>query len=56
MNLVAKGMRNKEIGARLGISEDTIHVHLKSIFAKLQVHDRTAALVVAIRRGIVRLD
>ena len=55
MQFVAKGMRNREIGTVLGISEETIQGHMKSIFAKLQVHDRTAALACAIRRGIVHL-
>ena len=55
MQMIADGMRNKEIGAALGISEETVHTHLRSIFAKLQVHDRTLALAVAVRRGIVHL-
>lgn len=55
MQLVAQGMRNKEIAAMLGISEATIRVHLKNIFAKLDVHDRTAAVGVALRRGIVHI-
>lgn len=53
---VAKGMRNKEIGARLCISEDTVEGHVKSIFSKLKVHDRTAAVTAAFRRGILRID
>lgn len=55
MELVVQGMRNKEIAAMLGISEATIRVHLKNIFAKLDVHDRTAAVGVALRRGIVHI-
>jgi DNA-binding NarL/FixJ family response regulator len=55
MQMVANGMRNKEIGVRLGISEETVHTHLRSIFAKLNVHDRTLALAVAVRRGFVHL-
>ena len=42
------------MAALLGISEETVQVHLKNIFAKLKVSDRAAALNVAIRRGIVR--
>jgi DNA-binding NarL/FixJ family response regulator len=53
---VAHGMRNKEIASELGISEDTVNAHIKSIFLKLHVHDRTAALSVALRRGIIHLD
>jgi DNA-binding NarL/FixJ family response regulator len=55
LELLVRGMRNKEIAAELGISEDTARVHLRSIFLKLDVHDRTAALVVALRRGLVRI-
>lgn len=56
LQLLARGMRNKEIAGRLGISEETIQAHMKSIFTKLDVHDRTAALAIAIRQGIVHLD
>jgi DNA-binding NarL/FixJ family response regulator len=56
MQMIANGMRNKEIGARLGISEETVHTHLRSIFAKFHVHDRTLALAVAVRRGFVHLS
>jgi DNA-binding NarL/FixJ family response regulator len=55
LNLVAVGKRNKEIAAILSVSEDTIESHLKNVFAKLDVTDRTAAVNVAIRRGIVHI-
>ena len=55
MELVAEGRRNKEIAASLAISEETVQVHLRNIFAKLKVSERTAALNVAIRRGIVHI-
>jgi len=55
ITLVTQGLRNKEIAASLGISEGTVTVHLKSIFAKLGVNDRTAAVKVALRRGIVHI-
>ena len=42
--------------AVLGISEETVPVHLKSIFIKLNVNDRMAAVNVAVRRGIVHLE
>lgn len=56
IELIAQGMRNKEIGASLGISEETVQVHVKNILAKLQVHDRSAAITVALRRGIIHLS
>jgi DNA-binding NarL/FixJ family response regulator len=54
--LIAKGMRNKEIAASLGIAEETVHAHVKNIFAKLNVNDRTAALAIALRRGIIHIS
>jgi two-component system NarL family response regulator len=56
LRLLARGMRNKEIAAELGISDETAQGHVKNILAKLSVHDRTEAVAVAIRRGIVHLD
>jgi len=47
------GGSNREIGMALGISEDTIKTHMKSILSKLQATDRTQAVVIAIRRGII---
>ena len=55
LKLLAQGMRNKEIGANLGITEETAHGYIKSIFSKLKVQDRTAAVTVALRRGIIHL-
>ena len=54
--LVAEGLRNKEIAAALGISADTTGMHVKNIYTKLNVHDRTAAVAKAIRRGIIRIQ
>ena len=56
LELLKKGRRNKEIAAALGISEDTARTHIKSIFLKFGVHDRTAALSEAFRRGLVHID
>jgi two-component system NarL family response regulator len=55
VRLIAQGMRNKEIGVALGISEETAKVHVKNILAKLNVNDRTAVIPVALRRGIIHL-
>src|SRR5262245_48534030 len=56
LQLIAKGLRNKEIGVALDIAEDTVKIHIKNIFVKLQVTDRTEAVVTASRRGIIHLD
>ncbi|HTW68078.1 MAG TPA: response regulator transcription factor [Bryobacteraceae bacterium] len=56
MHLVVRGMRNKEIAAELNISEETAQAHVKKILAKLSVQDRTEAVAVAIRRGMVHID
>jgi DNA-binding NarL/FixJ family response regulator len=55
LRLVAIGMANKQIGAELGLSEETIKGHLKNIFSKLDVADRTHAVTLAARRGIIEL-
>jgi two-component system NarL family response regulator len=56
LRLIAKGMRNKEIAARLGIGEETTQGHVKNILLKFGLHDRTEAVAVAVRRGIVHMD
>ena len=56
LELLAEGMRNKEIAAALGISGDTVGMHVKNMYTKLDVHDRTAAVAKAIRRGIIRIQ
>jgi len=53
--LIGRGLRNKEIASELHISEETVQVHVKSILTKLSVNDRTAAVNVAMRRGIIHL-
>jgi two-component system NarL family response regulator len=55
VELMAQGLRNKEIGVTLDISEATVRVHVKNVFAKLGVHERTTAVRVALSRGIVHL-
>ncbi len=55
LEALIKGRSNKEIAASLCISEDTVKSHLKTLFAKLRVRDRTGAAVEAIRHGIVHL-
>jgi len=55
LDLLAKGASNKEIAHQLCIEEKTVKNHMSNIFAKLHVNDRTQALIVAIRQGIVQL-
>lgn len=55
LRLVAIGMANKQVASELGLSEETIKGHLKNIFSKLDVADRTHAVTVAARRGIIEL-
>jgi len=50
---VADGNRNRDIGARLAISEDTVKSHLRHILEKLGAKDRTEAVAIGIRRGII---
>jgi two-component system NarL family response regulator len=56
LHLLLKGSSNKEIGSALFIAEDTVKAHLKTLFVKLGVKDRTEAAISAIRHGIVHLD
>ena len=55
LSLIAAGNSNKMISAQLGLSEETTKAHVKNIIAKLQAHDRTHAVTVALRRGIIQL-
>jgi two-component system NarL family response regulator len=55
LQLVAEGKRNKEIASSLNISDETAQGHVKNILSKLQVHDRTEAVTIAIRRGIIHI-
>jgi DNA-binding NarL/FixJ family response regulator len=52
---VAGGNRNRDIAERLMISEETVKVHVKHIMEKLGASDRTAAVAIAVRRGIIQL-
>ncbi|WUR13263.1 response regulator transcription factor [[Empedobacter] haloabium] len=51
----AGGNGNKQIGVRLGIAEDTVKAHMRTILAKLGAHDRTHAVAIAVKRGILTL-
>lgn len=52
---VAEGNRNRDIADRLFISEGTVKVHIKHIMEKLGANDRTQAITIAVRRGIIHL-
>lgn len=52
---VAGGNRNRDIAGRLFISEETVKVHVKHIMEKLGAKDRTGAVAIALRRGIIQL-
>jgi DNA-binding NarL/FixJ family response regulator len=55
LSLMAAGKRNKEIAGDLSIAEDTVKMHVRNILSKLQVSDRTEAVTIALRRGIIQL-
>lgn len=56
LGAVARGLSNRSVARELHISEATVKTHLLHVFAKLGVDDRTAAVTVALERGIIRLD
>ena len=55
LRLIRDGSKNKEIAARLEISEATVNFHIKNIVSKLQANDRTHAVMIAIRRGMLEV-
>ncbi|NJM42548.1 MAG: response regulator transcription factor, partial [Anaerolineae bacterium] len=56
VQLLATGASNKEIGAQLFLSPNTVKVHLRNIFTKLEVQTRTEATMVAVRNGWVAVS
>jgi DNA-binding NarL/FixJ family response regulator len=54
--LVARGLANKDVAGAIGRTDETVKIHLKNIFTKLRVTDRTAAVTVALARGLIHLD
>ena len=56
LEYVARGFSNKDIARAIGRTDETVKIHLKSVFAKLGAADRTEAVTVALQRGIIHLD
>jgi two-component system NarL family response regulator len=52
---IVAGARNREIGVRLSITEETVKVHMKRVMEKLGAADRTQAMVIALQRGIIQI-
>jgi DNA-binding NarL/FixJ family response regulator len=55
LQLIRDGSKNKEIAAKLEISETTVNFHIKNLVTKLQANDRTHAVTIAIRRGMLQV-
>lgn len=55
LELIREGNKNKQIAGHLCISETTVNFHIKNIMDKLQARDRTHAVIMALRRGILRI-
>ena len=55
LGLVARGNANKEIAARLAITEETVKSHITKILAKLRANDRTHAVTIGLKRGVIDL-
>ena len=53
LRLIAGGNANKEIAAQLSLTEETVKGHVKNILAKLDANDRTHAVTIGLKRGII---
>ena len=56
VQLVARGLSNKDVARVIGRTDETVKIHLKNVYAKLDVSDRTEAVTVALTRGLIHLD
>jgi DNA-binding NarL/FixJ family response regulator len=56
LQLVAKGLSNKQVARVIERTDETVKIHLKNVFTKLSVADRTEAVTVALTRGLIHLD
>jgi DNA-binding NarL/FixJ family response regulator len=55
LRLIAGGNANKEIAAQLSLTEETVKGHVKNILAKLDANDRTHAVTIGLKRGIIEI-
>jgi DNA-binding NarL/FixJ family response regulator len=55
LRLIRDGYRNKQIADQLAIAETTVNFHIKNLVDKLQANDRTHAVTIALRRGILQI-
>lgn len=55
LELIREGNKNKQIADQLSISETTVNFHIKNIVDKLQANDRTHAVTIALRRGLLQI-
>jgi DNA-binding NarL/FixJ family response regulator len=55
LQLICDGYRNKQIADRLAIAETTVNFHIKNIVGKLGANDRTHAVTIALRRGLLQI-
>jgi DNA-binding NarL/FixJ family response regulator len=55
LKFVSTGMRNKEIAVEMHVAEDTVKMHVRNLLSKLGASDRTEAVTIALRRGILHL-
>ena len=55
LQLAANGLSNKELAGKLVISEKTVRNHIANIFSKLQVNDRTQAILYGLRKGLITM-
>ena len=53
--MAARGNANKEIAAQLSLTEETVKSHIRNILAKLEAKDRTHAVAIGVKRGIIDL-
>ena len=56
LELIRDGYRNKQVAEQLGIAETTVNFHIKNIVSKLGANDRTHAVTIALRRGLLQVE